>query len=55
MELEGYGLAAGCHADIVLVDAQAPAEAVAERPPRRLVLKRGRAVARDGKALATAP
>jgi len=55
MELEGYGLAAGCHADIVLVDAQAPAEAVAERPPRRLVLKRGRVVARDGKALATAP
>ena len=55
MELEGYGLAAGCHADIVLVDAQAPAEAVAERPPRRLVLKRGRVVARNGKALATAP
>ena len=55
MELEGYGLAVGCHADIVLVDAQAPAEAVAARPPRRLVLKRGRVVARDGKALATAP
>jgi cytosine/adenosine deaminase-related metal-dependent hydrolase len=55
MELEGYGLAVGCHADIVLVDAQAPAEAVAARPPRRLVLKRGRVVARDGRALATAP
>jgi hypothetical protein len=39
----------------VLVDAAAPADAVVSRPPRRLVLKRGRVVARDGKALVAAP
>lgn len=55
MGLEGYGLQVGAWADLVLVDAEAPAEAVATRPPRRLVLKRGRVVARDGRALVEAP
>ena len=55
MRLEGYGLVPGAWADIVLVDAAAPADAVVSRPPRRLVLKRGRVVARDGKALVAAP
>jgi cytosine/adenosine deaminase-related metal-dependent hydrolase len=55
MRLPDYGLAVGCWADIVLVDAEAPADAVVSRPPRRLVMKRGRVVARDGKALAAAP
>ncbi|MCR4268788.1 amidohydrolase family protein [Nitratireductor sp. ZSWI3] len=51
MELAGYGLAEGSFADIVLVQAETLAEAVAARPTRQLVLKRGRPVARDGKAL----
>lgn len=53
--LADYGLQAGAWADLVLVDAETPAEAVAARPPRKLVLKRGRVVARDGKALVDAP
>nr|WP_282571884.1 amidohydrolase family protein [Roseomonas acroporae] len=48
--LADYGLAPGCWADLVLVAAESPAEAVVARPPRRLVLRRGRAVARDGVA-----
>ncbi|MBL8700988.1 MAG: amidohydrolase family protein [Alphaproteobacteria bacterium] len=55
MELEGYGLRPGAWGDLVLVDVETPAEAVAARPPRKLVLKRGRVVARDGKALVEAP
>jgi len=55
LRLEGYGLNPGCHADLVLVDAETPAEAVAAHPPRRLVVKRGRVVARDGVALVEAP
>jgi cytosine deaminase len=43
-----YGLAPGCRADAVLVDAQSVAEAVVARPPRRCVLAAGRIVARDG-------
>jgi cytosine/adenosine deaminase-related metal-dependent hydrolase len=55
MNLRDYGLSVGAEADLVLVDAAAPTDAVVSRPPRKLVLKRGRVVARDGRALATAP
>ena len=55
MRLDGYGLVPGAWADIVLVDAETPADAVVSRPPRKLVLKRGRVIARDGVALVTAP
>ncbi|HSF95671.1 MAG TPA: amidohydrolase family protein [Thermohalobaculum sp.] len=55
MGLEGYGLEEGCTADLVLVDAEAVAHAVVSRPVRKLVVKRGRAVARDGRALVEAP
>ena len=55
MELEGYGVKPGDWADLVLVDAETPADAVVSRPPRKLVLKRGRVVARDGKTLVSAP
>jgi cytosine deaminase len=55
MELEGYGLKPGDWADLVLLDAETIADAVVSRPPRRLVLKRGRVVARDGTALVAAP
>jgi cytosine/adenosine deaminase-related metal-dependent hydrolase len=49
--LEAYGLAAGCGGDLVLVEAETVAEAVAQRPGRRAVVKRGRVVARDGMTL----
>lgn len=43
-----YGLEVGCRADLVLVDAQTPAQAVVARPVRRLVVSGGRVVARHG-------
>jgi cytosine deaminase len=39
--LDGYGLAPGCHADLVLLDAGSTVEAIRLRAPRRLVLRRG--------------
>ena len=55
MGLQGYGLAVGDHADGVLVEARNLPETVVLVPPRKLVLKRGRVVARDGRALCEAP
>lgn len=46
--LDAYGLAAGAHADLVALPAEGIPEAVGMHPPRRLVLHRGRVVARDG-------
>ena len=46
--LDGYGLTVGAPADLVVVDARTPAEAVVAHPPRELVLKRGVVVARGG-------
>jgi len=46
-----YGLAPGCIGDLVLVAAETVAEAVAQRPGERVVVKRGRVVARNGAAL----
>ena len=43
-----HGLAPGCRADLVLVDAQTVAHAVVARPVRRLVVSGGRVVARGG-------
>ncbi|NQW09092.1 MAG: amidohydrolase family protein [Alphaproteobacteria bacterium] len=43
-----HGLAVGHVADFIAVDAETPAEAVVDRPPRALVVKAGRVVARDG-------
>lgn len=51
MELKDYGLVEGAYADLVLIEAETLAEAVVARPKRKLVLKRGKAVARDGKTL----
>ena len=51
MGARGYGLEVGCAADLVLVEAETLAEAVVAHPPRRLVLKRGAVVARDGRCL----
>ena len=46
--LERYGLVEGASADLVVVDAETPAHAVVTRPPRDLVVKAGRIVARSG-------
>jgi cytosine deaminase len=46
--LPAYGLRPGAPADLVVVAAATAAEAVVTRPPRQLVLKRGRVVARAG-------
>jgi cytosine deaminase len=43
--VEHYGLDVGCVADLVLVPAEVPAEAVVAHPPRSLVVKRGVVVA----------
>lgn len=51
MGVKHYGLTLGSVADLVLVEAETAAEAVAYHPARRLVLKRGRVVARDGRSL----
>jgi cytosine deaminase len=39
--LEGYGIDVGCVADLVLLQAEVPAAAVVDHPPRSLVVKRG--------------
>ena len=43
-----YGIALGAPADFVVVEAGSVAEAVATRPRRKLVIKAGRVIARDG-------
>jgi len=53
--LTGYGIAPGCFADLVLVDCETVAEAVAAPPQKRLVMKRGRVVARDGDVVVPLP
>jgi cytosine/adenosine deaminase-related metal-dependent hydrolase len=55
MALKDYGIETGCIADLVLVDAESVTHAVVSHSPRRLVLKAGRVVARDGVALVDAP
>lgn len=47
--IEGYGLAPGAPADLVVVAASTPAEAVVTHPVRELVLKGGRVVAQHGR------
>lgn len=54
MGLPDYGVAVGNFADLVLVEGRNVVEAVVTLPPRKLVLKRGRVVARDGVALVEA-
>ncbi|WP_439890956.1 amidohydrolase family protein [Ralstonia sp. 25C] len=44
--LEGYGIAPGCHADLVVLDARDPIEAIRLRAARTLVMRRGKVVAR---------
>jgi cytosine/creatinine deaminase len=48
LRLPAYGLDVGAIADLVILAARTPAEATVTRPPRDLVLKAGRPVARGG-------
>jgi cytosine/adenosine deaminase-related metal-dependent hydrolase len=49
--LESYGLEVGCRADLVVVPGETLGEIVAMRPPRTLVVRGGRVVARDGQCV----
>jgi cytosine/creatinine deaminase len=49
--LADYGLAPGCHADLVLVAAEALGEAISQHPGARTVIRRGRVVASGGAPL----
>lgn len=50
--LDGYGLAPGCHADLVLLDAASPVEAIRLRAARRMVMRRGKIVSESPRAVA---
>jgi cytosine/creatinine deaminase len=45
--LEGYGIAPGCNADLVILDAASTIEAIRLRAARRFVIRRGKVVARS--------
>jgi cytosine deaminase len=45
LHLEGYGLAPGCRADMVLLDAHDPVEAIRLRATRLKVIRRGKVIA----------
>ena len=51
--LEGYGIAPGCHADLVLLQARDPVEAIRLRATRLAVIRRGRVIARTPATTAT--
>ncbi len=46
LHLDGYGLEPGCHADLVVLQAGDPVEAIRTRATRLFVLRRGRVVSR---------
>jgi cytosine deaminase len=45
--LEGYGLEVGCHADLVMLQARDPVEAIRLKAARLAVVKRGKVIARS--------
>jgi cytosine deaminase len=49
--LEGYGLAVGCNADMVLLQARDPIEALRLKPPRLAVIRRGQVIAQAAERL----
>ncbi|MHC1550611.1 amidohydrolase family protein [Phyllobacterium sp. K27] len=55
MRIEGYGLKAGCNADLTLLTGETLAHAVVDVAPRPLVIKRGRVTARAGQAIMEMP
>src|SRR5262249_23691479 len=44
--LEGYGIAPGCHADLILLQARDPVEAIRLRASRLAVIRRGKVISR---------
>jgi cytosine deaminase len=50
MGLEGYGLAVGCNADLVVLQAADPVEAIRLRPVRLWVIRRGDIIAENAPA-----
>jgi cytosine/creatinine deaminase len=53
MHLQGYGIAPGCHADFVLLQARSAVEAVRLRATRLKVFKRGKVVAQTPASIAS--
>lgn len=53
LNLDGYGIAPGCRADCVVLDARDPIEAIRLRATRLAVVRRGKIVARTPAARAT--
>jgi len=51
--LEGYGIAPGCNADLVLLQARDPVEAIRLRATRLAVIRRGKVIAETPAATAT--
>ncbi|SEE84349.1 cytosine deaminase [Rhizobiales bacterium GAS191] len=52
MGLDGYGLAVGCHADFVMLQAENPIEAIRMRATRLAVVRRGRIISETAPRLA---
>ena len=48
--LDGYGIAPGCHADLVILDCGSTVEALRLRAARRLVLRRGQVISESPRA-----
>ncbi len=55
MRLADYGLKVGAKADLIVVEGETITHAAVARPPRKLVVKHGKVVARNGQSLRTAP
>lgn len=55
MRLKDYGLAVGCNADFTLLTGETLAHAVVDVAPRPMVVKGGRVIARQGKAIVEMP
>ncbi len=53
MHLEGYGLAEGCNADFVLLQANSVFDAIRIRPPRLAIVRRGKIIARTPEVVST--
>ncbi len=51
--LDGYGLAVGCYADLVLLDAASTVEAIRLRAARRMVIRRGEVISQSARAEAS--
>ncbi|MYN09036.1 amidohydrolase family protein [Pseudoduganella aquatica] len=50
--LHHYGLEPGCHADLLLLDAASPVEAIRLRAARRMVMRRGTVISESPRAVA---